>query len=121
MHEVERLRLYFVLYMCRFYVLNVMIAVCVKRQCYNRTKMVQYDIESTSIRRHKQCEYMNRVVYDSNIKVTSNVLIMDRQCFHNLCQLLTNIDGLHGTRNTMVVEMVRSNVFEYCHTMLRIG
>lgn len=105
MDEIEELRLYFAIYMCYFYVLNIMIATCANVESNNRGRMIQCEIESSSSRRRKQYDYLNRVVYESDIKCIDK-LRMDRQCFHKLCRLLTTNGGLRGTKNVLVEEMV---------------
>ena len=82
-----------------------------------------------SCRRRKQYEYLNWVIYESDIKCIDK-LRRDRRCLHNLCQLLTTTGRLRGTRNIVAhhvkkriikVDFVRSTetISRHFHAVLK--
>ena len=106
MEDIETNHILHMMYMFVFLVVNIMIiTVCVICEDNDNTPTIHRDIESTSVRRRRQHEYIYRVVYESDVKCIDK-LRMDRRCFHRLCQLLTSNGGLRGTRNVMVEEMI---------------
>lgn len=104
MKNIKQLQRYGAMIICYIYILSVMITTCAIKQRNHRNKMIQREIVPTSTWRFRQQEYLHRMVYESD-KQCVNKLCMDRQCFHNLCQLLTTTGGLRGTVNVGVQEM----------------
>ena len=82
-----------------------MITTYATKQCNERKRMIEHGIESTSVRRHKQHEHLHSIIYESDIKCIDKLHI-DRRCFHNLCQLLTNASGFRNSTNVEVEEMI---------------
>lgn len=76
MDEIE-VQVCYMMCMCCFFVLNVMMAVCAISQRNNRNSIVEYEIESTSVKRRKRFKHLHRVSYESDIKCI-NELCMDR-------------------------------------------
>jgi hypothetical protein len=65
-------------------------------------------------RKRKRIDYMNILVRESDV-FCLNELRMDRRAFGALCEMVTQIGGLQGTRNTCVEEIVSRFLYVLSH------
>ena len=69
MEDIETNHILHMMYMFVFLVVNIMIIiVCVICEDNDNTPTIHRNIESTSVRRRRQHEYLYRVVYESDVK-----------------------------------------------------
>ncbi|KAM0948766.1 hypothetical protein DsansV1_C06g0062871 [Dioscorea sansibarensis] len=64
MDEIE-VQACYMMCMCWFFILNMMMTVCAIKQRNDRNGIVQYEIQSTSVERRKQYEHLHREPIDS--------------------------------------------------------
>uniref|UniRef100_A0A8I6XKJ1 DUF8040 domain-containing protein n=1 Tax=Hordeum vulgare subsp. vulgare TaxID=112509 RepID=A0A8I6XKJ1_HORVV len=89
-----------------YYYVWLMFALAYKRKCWKIERRIKI--------RELRGENLYRLIGESDAMCISQ-LRMDRRTFHILCEMVRDVSGLKGTRNTSLEEIVASFLYVLSH------